>query len=64
MNTTTVRRAAEQRARRMNTTEQRLYLLDNGWTRDGSDKRWSHPTLGVLPLSQAVRVALAEEATK
>lgn len=55
-------KAYEARARAMNATEQRMYLLDHGWTRGRNQSDWRHPGHpGSHSLAAAIRLALREE---
>lgn len=54
--------AVETRARGMNPTMRRLYLLDNGWSKGRNDNDWRHPNHGGgHSLAVAVRIAMGEE---
>lgn len=55
-------RAAETRARAMNATERRLFLLGNGWSKGRNDNDWRQPSHGTgHSLAVAVRIALEQE---
>lgn len=49
----------EAKARAMNPTMRRLYLLDNGWTKGRNDNDWRHVDHpGSHSLAAAIRIAL------
>lgn len=52
-------KAWEARARAMNPTERRLFLLDRGWSKGRNDNDWRHADHpGSHTLAAAIRIAL------